>query len=549
MSKRAFGHTLMLQQVPMVKSRLLPIGLLLMLAGPLAAQKNYKRSHYQMLDQARMLHLADDHEEAAKLYKRLLNVDTTFGEVSYAYGHCLVNIPNMRSQATPYFERAVRHDHTEAYFELAQARHRQQRFEESIDLYERYKKLHMRAVKDKDVDRQIEIARNARELVKQPVDVRIRNMGSMINSTAHDHCPLVTADGNTMYFTSRRQGTRGGMKDPTGQYLEDIYVVRRMDGIWSHPLNAGPVLNTIGHDATVGLAADGSSMIIYRTGKDMITGNLYEARMHAQQWQNPVLMTEKINSKHHEPSASIAPDGDEVYFSSDRPGGFGGKDLYRIRRLPNGEWSMPLNLGPTINTPYDEDAPFVHSDGTTLFFSSTGHNTMGGYDIFKAVLIDSDMNGWGKPENLGYPLNTVNDDIFFTLSADGQTGYFSSERNGGLGGQDIYEINFAHSQLDHVFALGLVTGMDDEPLKARLLLTDPVTEEIVGIYNTNENTGRFLMLLSRTRPFHLTVEAPGFITMEREVMAASVPPDEREMRLEIHLEVDPERERLTRQGP
>ncbi|HRH38532.1 MAG TPA: tetratricopeptide repeat protein, partial [Flavobacteriales bacterium] len=380
---------------------------LMLVAAALHAQVNYKRPHNQLLDQAKAELSAENYADAAKLYKRLLPVDTAFVEVYYEYGMCLANLPEHREKAVPYFERAARGGHTEAVYELALARHRQQRFAEAVVLFNKYKELNYRVVKDVEVDRRIAMSNSANELVKTPVDVRITNMGSMINSSAHDYCPLITADGNTMYFTSRREGTTGGLKDPTGQWLEDIYVAKRMDEVWSNAVNVGLPLNTTTHDATVGLNPDGSSMIIYHTSVNLTSGDLHETHMHAGKWQEPQLMTEMINSKDHEPSASIAPGGDEIYFTSDRPGGFGGRDLYRIRRLPNGEWSLPLNLGANVNTAQDEDAPFMHSDGITLFFSSKGHNTMGGYDIFKATLVDPDMNGWSAPENVGYPVNTV----------------------------------------------------------------------------------------------------------------------------------------------
>lgn len=233
-------------------------------------------------------------------------------------------------------------------------------------------------------------------------------------------------------------------------------------------------------------------------------------------------MTPRINSKHHEPSASIAPGGEEIYFTSDRPGGFGGLDIYRIRRLPNGEWSLPLNLGPNVNTAKDEDAPFVHSDGVTLFFSSKGHNTMGGYDIFKAVLTDPDMNGWSTPENMGYPLNTVNDDIYFSLSEDGETGFFSSERVGGLGMQDIYRVEFPGTQLDYIVVRGVVTDASDEPMSARIVVSDLAGTEVQGVYNANANTGRYLLVLTPGERYMLNVEAPGFMTQRSELHARTV---------------------------
>lgn len=508
------------------------------------AQAGYKRPHNQMLDQAKAHLAAEEYAEAARIYKKLLPVDTAFVEVYYEYGVCLANLPGQRDKSVPFLEKAQRGGHTEAHYELALQRHRQQRFEEAVALLDRYKQLHYRAVKDAEVDRRIAMANTARELVRVPIELEIRNMGALINSPQHDYCPLITADGNTLYFTSRREGTMGNLKDPTGQWLEDIYVARRIDDVWTNAVNVGAPLNTNTHDATVGLAPDGSSMIVYHTSQDLVAGDLYETRQHAGKWQAPELMTAQINSKHHEPSASIAPGGDEIYFTSDRPGGYGGRDLYRIRRLPNGEWSLPLNLGPRINTPYDEDAPFIHSDGLTLFFSSKGHRTMGGYDIFKATLIDPDMNGWSEPENMGYPLNTVNDDIYFCLSEDGYTGFFSSERPGGLGMQDIYQVSFPGSQLNYVVARGVVADASDEPVKARILLTDETGEEVVGVYNTNERTGRYIMVLAPGQKYTMAVEAPGYAVQRRTVLAKGTDHDGREMALDIQLERDASVQRM-----
>ncbi len=511
------------------------IALLLMIGTGAMAQQGYKKVHYQMLDQAKVLLANEDYEEAAKVYKRLLPVDPLFVEVQHDMGVCLVNLPGQKDRAVQYFERGVEGNYIESFYELALARHRQQRFDDAVALFDQYRQRNGRMVKDVEVERRKAMSIHAKELTAAPVEMEIRNMGPMINSSAHDYCPLVTADGNTMYFTSRREGTTGNMKDPYGQWFEDIYSARRIDEIWTNAISAGAPLNTLVHDATVGLSPDGSSMIIYRTQQNLVSGDLYEARMHARKWQQPELMTPRINSEHHEPSASIAPGGQEVYFTSDRPGGFGGRDIYRIRRLPNGEWSLPLNLGPTVNTKFDEDAPFMHSDGTTLFFSSNGHNTMGGYDIFKTVLTDYDMNGWAEPVNMGYPLNTVNDDIYFCLSEDGRTGYFSSERAEGMGMQDIYQVTFPNTQLDHMVVHGLVADAGDEPLKARVLLMDATGEEIVGVYNTNARTGRFLMILKPLQEYHMSVESAGFITQASTIKAIAQD-GTREMSLDISLQ-------------
>jgi len=519
--------------------------ILLLLCTPMMAQQGYKKLHNQMLDQAKTLLANEEYEDAAKIYKRLLPVDPLFAEVQHEMGLCLVNIPGQKDKAVQYFERGAEEKYTESYYQLAVARHRQQQFDDALALLDSYQQQTGRAVTDAEVERERNMVKTAKSLTQAPVELKIRNMGAMINSASHDYCPLVTADGNTMYFTSRREGTTGNMKDPYGQWFEDIYTAKRIDDIWTNAIRETAPLNTLVHDATVGLSPDGTSMIIYRTQQNLVSGDLYEARMHARKWQQPELMTPRINSEHHEPSASIAPGSQEIYFTSDRPGGFGGRDIYRIRRLPNGEWSLPLNLGPTVNTAEDEDAPFMHSDGVTFFFCSKGHNTMGGYDIFKTQLIDADVNGWSAVENMGYPLNTVNDDIYFCLSADGHTGYFSSERAEGMGMQDIYQVTFPNSQLDNVIVHGVVADVMDEPVKARILLTDQTGEEIVGVYNTNEKTGRFLMVLTPDSEYTMSVEAPGFVT-RTSILTANVKGDDREMALDIMLESIHARDGLTR---
>lgn len=161
----------------------------------------------------------------------------------------------------------------------------------------------------------------------------------------------------------------------------------------------------------------------------------------------------------------------------------------------------------------------MHSDGTTLFFSSNGHNTMGGFDIFKASLLDPDMNVWDKPVNLGCPLNTVNDDIYFCLSQDGRTGFFSSERAGGLGGQDIYEVVFPVSQVEYLLVRGVVTDAEEAPLKARITLTVPGSDEVYGIYNTNASTGRYVMAVQPGRDYHVIVDAKGYANWEYDLHA------------------------------
>ncbi|MCC6542111.1 MAG: PD40 domain-containing protein, partial [Flavobacteriales bacterium] len=260
-------------------------------------QQGYKKIHFQMLDQAKTLLANDEYEEAARIYKRLLPVDPLFVEVQHEMGLCYAGMPGQKDRAVEYFERGVEGGHIESFYQLALQRHRQQRFDDAMNLFAQYREKHGRMVADAEVERRKAMSLSAKELTAAPTELEIRNLGPMVNSAAHDYCPLVTADGNTMYFTSRREGTTGNLKDPFGQWFEDIYMARRIDEVWTNGVNVGGPLNTLVHDATVGLSPDGASMIIYRTQQNLVSGDLYEARMHARKWQQPELMTAMINSE------------------------------------------------------------------------------------------------------------------------------------------------------------------------------------------------------------------------------------------------------------
>jgi hypothetical protein len=228
------------------------------------------------------------------------------------------------------------------------------------------------------------------------------------------------------------------------------------------------------------------------------------------EWQVAEKYGEGINSANLEPSASLSADGNKIYFSSNRPGGYGGLDIYRAVKFPDGKWSLPQNLGPAINTEAHEDAPFIYPDDKTLYFSSQAHETMGGYDIFKSEV---DENGaWSKPKNLGYPINTTDDDRYFVLSADGRRGYYSSGKDGGFGEHDIYEMHLPHEFKDLTLVKGVISADNStkQALKAKITLRDAETKKIVGIYHSNSKTGKYLLVIPPDEKLKMTVYAGGY---------------------------------------
>ncbi|GEO03057.1 hypothetical protein AAE02nite_07210 [Adhaeribacter aerolatus] len=274
---------------------------------------------------------------------------------------------------------------------------------------------------------------SGKQLMAAPLKVKVNNMGALVNSASVDHVPVLTANDNTILFTSQRSKD---LRKPKATADEDIFMINRQEENWSSPTRLQEPFNTPGHEAILAVAAEGSKMYLYSNKKGK--GDIYESqKVNNNVWQAPVKLDGNINTRHHELSFIVSADGNFAFFSSDRPGGYGGLDLYMSISEGNGKWSEAINLGPNINTAYDEDAPFLSSDNNVIYFSSKGHNTIGGYDIFK-----SNINGtvWSLAQNMGVPVNSPYDDAFYVQTQDGKTAYFSSDRPGGFGESDIYVV-------------------------------------------------------------------------------------------------------------
>lgn len=416
---------------------------------------------------------------------------------------CYSNLVRLKNSKVP-----------EVQFYYGKIFHLSSNFDEAIACYNRYKSIpkKQRSIDDSEVDYYISCSNNAKEFVSNPHRSVIKNVGDKVNSSYPDYVPLITQDENLLYFTSRRPGSTGNLKDGYGNYYEDIYVSQKgSDGKWGEPKNLGTPLNTNTHDACVALSFDGNEMLIFRTAADMTTGDLYMTHTDYEGWSEPKKLGAEINTPFIETSACFSNDTSIIYFSSNKPGGFGGKDLYRIKKLPNGRWSAPMNLGPTINTDKDEDAPYLHPDGTTLYFSSKGHNTMGEYDVFKTIH-NTETAQFSTPENLGFPINTVHNDIFFVLNANGTRGYYSSIKEETFGGSDIYMIDTRFGDNDLKVKKGKVMW-GNNPIKAKITLIDIESKQISGIFNASPKTGKFIMVMNPLKAYKAIVEEEGFQTM------------------------------------
>ncbi len=420
-----------------------------------------------------------------------------------------------------------------------------------IDSAEKYYKLHLQvAVDEKDkkwTQAYISQCSVARKLMKNPVAIKIENLGDKINTPYPDFGPVISADQQTLIFTSKRPVELGGtsdVKDERGRYFEDLYITTKgRDGEWKKPKNMGKLVNTETHDASIGLAPDGSELYIYKTEGKGYYGDIFVSYLRDTSFTKPERLPDGINSPQWEPSASINRDRKTLYFTSNRkePTAATAKqgdnrDIYIVRRLPDGKWAKSQNIGAPINTEFDEDAPFIHSDEVTLYFSSNGPNSMGGFDIFTSKY-DPKIDKWSEPVNMGYPINSTGDDIYFVWSADKVNAYFASRRNDGFGEVDIYMLSMPESDSRVITLDGKV--LDKETRKAlasTVEITIKKNKKPFQLSNTNTFTGKFQAFLDpEDGDYVVKINAPGYVPvtkifhMPEEVSVATTIPVEYEL--------------------
>jgi tetratricopeptide (TPR) repeat protein len=335
----------------------------------------------------------------------------------------------------------------ESYFYLAQALRLSGQTEEALETLQNLKKHTSNADVADDIEREINYCENYKKHQQNPVEMKVEHLGKILNSPYEDHSPIVLYDESTIYFTSTRPTDS---INQANQFFENIFVSYWRKGQWTEPKLLKIPGYAEANRATVGVTPDGQGLIIFQN--DRYSGALYITRRTFDGWTVPEPLPAPINSGFNETHASFSPDGNTVFFSSERPGGAGGKDIYFSNKLPDGTWGKPINAGENINSSFEEESPFMHPDGKTLYFSSSGRNSMGGYDIFKSV--KSDTWEWSKAENLGYPINTPNDDLFYIPTPNGQRVYYSSRRQGGMGQTDLYLLHFPK---DHERSIAVVS--------------------------------------------------------------------------------------------
>ncbi len=326
---------------------------------------------------------------------------------------------------------------------MARAYHQNLMFDEAIKAYRAYadsltekEKKHLTV----DIDRLIRECESGKQLVLDTLRVEIRNLGGAVNSKSDDYNPVLSSTGARMYFTSRRPLDQGARRNPfDNKFNEDVYLSFYNGSVWEQAEDLGKPVNNDGNESALFLSPDNQELFLYYGKKK--GGGIYVSENHKNKWTSPKALPGKFNSKYKESSLSFNRDMTEMYFvSNHKKESFGGKDIFYAHVDEKGRWTQPVNIGNTINTEMDEEGVHVTPSGDTLYFSSKGHNTMGGYDVFRSVR--DTAGNWSVPVNLGFPVNTPGDEIFYKTTSDTAIAYYSATLPNTLGWKDIYQIRY-----------------------------------------------------------------------------------------------------------
>ena len=458
---------------------------------------------------------------AQACYKVLVAKSPGNIEYNYRLGVCYLKTNVSKKEAVKYLEVVTKQDKGEpdSWFYLGQAYQTALRFDDAIKAYSKYKEKDTGKEAQANADRGIETCNNAKALMKYPLKVTFTNLGKEINSEFPDYYPFVTADEQMIVFTSRRKGNVGAATvEVDGYYASDIWKSGSLNGVWQKSKNVGPPVNGNYDEQAVGLSADGKWMTVYIDNVST-AGDIYLS-MNNKTFQKPEKLNDNVN-KAFETAGSLSPDGNVIFFSSKREGGQGGLDIWMARKLPTGAWALAQNIT-SLNSGYDEDFPFMAPDGRTLYFASKGHNSMGGYDIFVSTWNEED-NTWTNPKNIGYPINTPDDNVTISFTENNRVAYISTVREGGVGDLDIFRVVFDEIQeTSYTLVTGkILTPDSSKNLDAIITVTNSKSQEEVGTYKPVPQNGKYVMALPPGK-YVINIEAAGYKTLIDNVLVFDI---------------------------
>jgi len=424
---------------------------------------------------------------------------------------------------------------TVAYFYLGSLYHKNEEFDKSIETLELFLTKLDQELKNHTIDdelynnfkKEAEIiivnCNYGKIMVASPRKVLAENLGDSVNSKYQEYAPAISLDEKDLVFTSRRPDGNVSAISDDGDYFENIYMTTLKKGSLFEPKkkNVDPtsgffnlvtdfeyskierlpaIINSEDHDASIQLSNDGKKLFFYRNS------DVWTTEKNDTSWSEPVKM-DAVNSESFEPSVFITLDEKTMFITSEKEGGFGKLDIYVSEKDSSGNWSEMENIGPKINTSDDEDISYVSPDKDIIYFSSKGHSSMGGYDIFKSIKKDGE---WSAPINMGSPINTPFNDAFFIMTSKYNRGYYASERPEGKGGMDLYRLTFTDERIPLAELAGLVLKGDSlVPAKSKITMIEN-NSVLTTTQNSKDQTGEYLLLVQHGRRYEMLVETEGF---------------------------------------
>jgi len=494
----------------------LSLQLIILLLFPFAADAQSNVERKKIFAEAESCILFEEYELANPLYLLLENPDNF--NIKYKIGICYLNIPGEKSKAIPYLESAVKNASYEAkinrfsekrapldaYFFLGKAYMINNELEKALSTFRNFKNLALETEEKGGmknlsyIDQLIEACNNAMARQEDPFRISKKRLGKEFSQGSINENPAVSFDGNTIVYTERRG------------ILNAIMFSKKIGGKWQPPVEITEQMKAGDDCSSSSLNYDGSMLFLYKT--DNFDGNIYSAEYTDGAWTPIQKLNGNINTRFYESHASISANGKRLYFTSNREGGKGGLDIYMSEKDPSGDWGVPINLGSTINTPFNEDTPFITLNDSLLYFSSEGHKGMGGYDIFRSR---GSGSAWESPENLGSPINSTDDDSFFQPFDNDESGYYSLTTE--YKKKDIFLITLTNPRLGRIFELtgnyslsDTVAAFDE---KNAIYLIDRVTGDTLETGFPDMFTGKYNFIVS-PGIFRLTYTGPGYYSQQ-----------------------------------